>query len=185
MKNVLILHGTNNNSEGNWFPWLAKKLKSRGYKVWSPNLPDAENPDDERYSSYIFRNKEWSFNSETIIVGHSSGGVAALKLLQRFPKDVVIDKSITVGAFVETHGWSDIKGLFVPPFDFNEIKNHAKKFIIYHSDNDPYVPVTDAHYLQKNLNGEFILMRGQKHFNLEYGPKYKQFPELLEKILEK
>lgn len=184
MKNALILHGTANTSQGNWFPWLAKELERAGYIVWSPDLPEAENPDDERYSSYIFSNKNWKFNSETIIIGHSSGGVAALKLIQRLPKEVLIDTCITVGAFVELHGWDDIKGLFIPPFDFKKITSHAKHFIIYHSNDDPYVPLADAEYLRDNLHGELIVIKDQGHFNLEKGPQYKQFPELLEKILQ-
>jgi predicted alpha/beta hydrolase family esterase len=183
MKNALILHGTANTSQGNWFPWLTKELERRGYKVWSPDLPDAENPDDQRYSAYIFGGKHWQFNSETIIVGHSSGGVAALKLLQHLPDEIVVNTCITVGAFVKTHGWDDIKGLFVPPFDYEKIKSHAKHFVVYHSDNDKYVPLSDAQYLEKALDAELIVINGQGHFNLEEGEKYKKFPELLEKIV--
>ncbi len=184
MKNVLILHGTANTSHGNWFPWLAKELENRGYNVWSPDLPQAKNPDDERYSRYIFSNKNWEFNSETIIIGHSSGGVAALKLLQRLPQGIIIDRCITVAAFVETHGWEDIKGLFKPPFDFDAIRSHVKHFIVYHSDDDPYVPLADAEYLRDALRGELVVIKGQGHFNLEKGLQYKQFPELLKKIFE-
>lgn len=184
MKNVLILHGTANNSQGNWFPWLKKELEKRGYKVWCPDLPQAKNPDMARYRAFIFGNKDWEFNSETTIVGHSSGGVAALKILQKFPKGTMIEKCITVGAFKETHGWTDIVGLFTEPFDFRAIKSHAKHFIVFHSDDDPWVPLSDGKFIYSALGAEFVFMKGQGHFNLEKGPQYKQFPELLEKILE-
>lgn len=184
MPNVLILHGTANSSQGNWFPWLKSELEMRGYEVWAPDLPDAAHPDTERYTKHIFGASEWKFRNDTIIVGHSSGGVAAFKLLQQLPPGVVIDRCITVGAFINTHGWDDIKGLFTQPFDFGEIKKHAKKFIIYHSDDDPYVPVTDAEQFQKSLDAEFVFIKGQGHFNLEKGPQYKEFPKLLEKILQ-
>lgn len=184
MKNVLILHGTANNSQGNWFPWLKMELERKGYKVWLPDLPKAENPDIGRYRSFIFSNKEWQFNSDSIIVGHSSGGVAALKILQKLPEGIVVNKCITVGAFKETHGWTDILGLFTEPFDFPFIKSHAKHFIVFHSDDDPYVPVNDAKIFVKNLDAEFVFMKGQGHFNLEKGPQYKQFLKLLEKIVE-
>ncbi len=184
MANVLILHGTANTSQGNWFPWLTKELEKRGYNVWSPDLPQAVHPDEERYTQYILGNTEWKFTKDTIIVGHSSGGVEALKLLQHLPSNIVVDRCITVGAFINTHGWTDIAGLFKKPFDFDAIKKHAKRFIIFHSDDDPYVPVEDAKQFKQALDAEYIFLKGQGHFNLEKGPQYKQFPELLEKILE-
>ncbi len=184
MKNALILHGTANNSKGNWFPWLAGELTRSGYDVWLPDLPVATNPDSRRYNSFLFSNNAWKFTHESLLVGHSSGGVAALKVLQELPQDSIVDTCVTVGAFVNTHGWDDIKGLFTEPFDFEVIRSHAKKFIIYHSDDDPYVPLDDAYVLQEKLKGELIIMKGQGHFNLEKGPQYRQFPELLEKILE-
>lgn len=184
MKNVLILHGTENTSQGNWFPWLKGELEKRDYAVWCPDLPKADHPDLKRYSNYIFGNNDWYFDKNSIIVGHSSGGVAALKLLQQLPKGVIIDRCITAGAFINTHGWENIKGLFAEPFDFEVIKSHARNFIIFHSDDDPYVPLEDGKMLSNALNGELIIMQGQGHFNLEKGPQYKRFPELLEKILE-
>jgi len=44
--------------------------------------------------------------------------------------------------------------------------------------------LSHAQYLKEKLDAELIVKKGQGHFNLEVGPQYKQFPELLEKILE-
>jgi predicted alpha/beta hydrolase family esterase len=184
MKNVLILHGTENTSQGNWFPWLKTELEKRGFVVWSPDLPHADHPDLQRYSKLIFGNTSWHFNSDSIIIGHSSGGVAALKLLQKLPADIQIQKCIVVSASYAVHGEDPIQRLFKEQYDFEKIKTHAKKFIIFQSDDDPHVPLEDGKILSRVLNGEFVFIPNQGHFNLEKGPQYKQFPELLEKILE-
>lgn len=180
MKNALILHGTGNDSKGNWFPWLKNELESGGWKVWVPDLPNSNTPNIKEYNDFIFSNLDWQFNKESIIIGHSSGAVAVLGLLQDLPDNIVIDNCILVSSFKDSLGAKELEGLFEEPFDFENIKKHAKKFIFIHSENDPYCPLEHAKYLSKQLSGELIVMKGQKHFNLEASPEYKKFPELLE-----
>jgi len=183
MKNALILHGTANTSAGNWFPWLGAQLQAKGFTVWCPDLPGADHPDLDRYAAAILSNTTWQFTEDSIIVGHSSGGTAGLKLLQRLPKETVIHACFTVSSSFVKHGADPIEGLMREDFQFDVIKEHAKHFVVFHSDDDPYVPIADAHILSERLSGELIVIRGQGHFNLEKGPQYRQFPKLLETIL--
>ena len=186
MKNALILHGTGNNSQGNWFPWLKKELEKRGYKVWVPDLPDSNDPNTKRYNELIFANKDWQFNDESIIIGHSSGSVEILNLLQHLPDNISINTAILVGSFIvspQDPDFEQMKGLFEEPFDFEKIRKHAKKFIFIHSGNDPYCPLEGAKYLAEKVGGELIIKKGQGHFNLEASPNYRQFPSLLELII--
>ena len=181
MKNVLILHGTSSDSLQNWFPWLKNELENRGIKVWVPNLPLADKPNIERYKQYIF--ERWKLNKDSIIIGHSSGAVAALGILQYLPVELQIDKTILVAGFKDSLGRDDLKGLFFRPLDFEKIKSHCKKFILIHSDNDPHVPLAHGQFLTGQLNGELVILDGQKHFNvLTMGTDYLKFPQLLEYI---
>lgn len=183
MKNALILHGTSGSSKGNWFPWIKGKLEEKGWIVWIPDLPGAEKPNIERYSEFILENKDWEFNEDSWIIGHSSGAVATLGLLQNLPENVVINMAVLVGSFKDNLGREDLSDLFIKPFDFEKIKKHAKKFILIHSDNDPYCPLDHAKYLAKKLQGELLIKEGQEHFSYSAGgPKYKKFPSLLELI---
>ncbi|MEI6498507.1 MAG: alpha/beta hydrolase [bacterium] len=182
MKNALILHGTGNNSQGNWFPWLGDELRLLGWKVWVPNLPDSDAPNTKKYNDFILSNHDWKFDDQSFLIGHSSGAVAILGLLSVLPETVKVDTCILVGSFKDPLGVSKLNDLFEVPFDFEKIKKHAKKFIFIHSDNDPYCPLDHAQYLAQKLGGELIIIKGQGHFNLENGQKYKQFPELLQLI---
>jgi predicted alpha/beta hydrolase family esterase len=74
--------------------------------------------------------------------------------------------------------------LFLEPFDFDYIKQKAKRFIFIHSDDDPYCPLEHAQYLCKMTNGKLILQKGQQHFSTSTaGDNYKEFPFLLDMIV--
>lgn len=94
MKNVLVLHGAGNNSKGNWFPWLKSELENKGYKAWCPDLPNPDTPVLKDWLEVIFSNKNWEFNKESIIVGHSSGATLILRILEKLPKNIKINKAI-------------------------------------------------------------------------------------------
>ena len=185
MKNALILHGTNGKSNHNWFPWLKDELELKKWKVWIPNLPKANIPNLKRYSQFLLRNNDWEFNQESYLIGHSSGAMAILGLLQALPKETTVDTCILVGAFKNSLGQKVLEEIFEDPFDFEYIKQRAKKIIFIHSDNDPYCPLDHAEYLSKKLDAELIIKKGQKHFSTStYGEKYKEFPFLLKLIEE-
>jgi predicted alpha/beta hydrolase family esterase len=178
MKNALILHGTGADSNSNWFQWMKQKLEEKGCKVWVPDLPNTMEPNAAVNSKYILDN--WQFDENSIIIGHSSGAVLALYILQNLPEDVIIDCAFLVSVFKDDLGWPNLKDLFSKPLDWDKIKKHARKIILLHSDNDPYVPLGHAKFVAKKLNTELIIKEGQGHFNLEVGAEYAQFPTLLE-----
>ena len=187
MKNVLILHGTQATSKSNWFLWLRDELRKKGFKVWLPDLPNPNLPSLTGINKFIFSNKDWEFNQDSIIVGHSSGAIAILALLSELPENIVIDKCILVSFFTKNSAggkWELNRRFFDYDFDFTKIKKHAKKFIIVHSDNDPYGPLEDVQDLALKLDAQLIIKKGQGHFNLEKGEEYRQFPFLLELIGE-
>jgi predicted alpha/beta hydrolase family esterase len=182
MKRVLILHGTDDNSSKNWFPWLSDELKLLDLDVWVPDLPDSNKPNIQKYNNFLFRNQSWIFDRDTILIGHSSGAVATLGILQNLPDSQKVDTCILVGAFKDDLGWESLQELFINEFDFELIKSKAKKFVFIHSDNDPYCPLEGAQFLAERLSGELIILPGQGHFSTGRNPEYTKFPYLLNLI---
>lgn len=124
MKNALILHGTNGSPEANWFDWLKAELEKLSYKVWVPQLPGADKPSVKRYNKFLLEENSWDFNEESIIIGHSSGSVEILGLLQALPEGVEVDTCYLIGSFshvlADEPDWGQLKGLFEKPFDFKK-----------------------------------------------------------------
>lgn len=183
MANILILHGTDGTPESNWFMWLKGILVGQGHKVWLPQLPNADKPNAKTYTDFLLANKDFAYDGNTILIGHSSGAVEILNLLQHLPVAIKIKASILVSAFKDDLDWDELTGLFAEPFDFDVIKAHCGSFTFIHSDNDPYCPIEHAEYLALKTGGQLLMAEGQGHFNTELGPQYKRFPELIE-VLE-
>ena len=178
MKNALILHGTGANPHANWFDWLKELLEKNGYTVWVPELPGAEHPDMKRYKEFIF-SSDFDFNAETVIVGHSSGAVAALSILEALSENTVVDTAVMVGVYrPEKHGYSSKE-----PIDTSKVAGKAKKLVFVHSDDDPFCPLDGARYFVDELHAELVLLPGNDHFSYELNPKHNELPELV-KILQ-
>lgn len=180
MKNALILHGTKGSPKDNWFPWLKEELEKENYKVWLPQLPGSEEPKLTGYIKFILGNKNWKFSSESVIIGHSSGAITALALLNELPENTIIDTCILVAIFEKNSpggAWEPNVSLFDYTFDSEKIKKQSKRFILFASDNDPYCPLSYINNLAKKLNGKLVMVKAAGHFNKDFG--YAKFPLLL------
>jgi predicted alpha/beta hydrolase family esterase len=187
MKNALILHGAGNDHTGNWFPWLKTELENLGYKVWSPDLPDSDIPNKKNWLKTIFANKEWIFDSESIIVGHSAGSTLILRILEELPEGIKINKAILVAGAAnmgtKPEYFNYKRDLTESPFNWPKIKRSCNKFYFIGSDNDPYQCGYDqSKIIYEHIGGEIFIKKGQGHFNLEKGPQYKKFPFLMDLV---
>lgn len=183
MRNALILHGTDMDKDykqhlNNWFPWLKGELEKLGYEVWLPELPEAWHPDMDRYWNFL---KDFDYNEETILVGHSSGGSTVFGILNKLLESKKVKMAISVAGFYQDKGWG-CEGLFRELYNFEKIKKQAEKIYVIWSPDDPYITKDQTDYFCKNLNIEPIIYEGKKHFSLEGSPQFNKFPELLEII---
>jgi len=182
MTKFLILHGTDGSPQSNWLMWLKGRLIGEGNSVWLPQLPNSDKPNTTTYTDFLLSNVDFIFDNDTVIIGHSSGAVEALHLLQHLPEKSMIKGAILVSAFTDNLGWESLDKLFIEPIDFESVKTHCRQFIFIHSDTDPYCPVEQAKQLAEQTDGELVIFEGQGHFNTELGPQYRQFPQILDII---
>jgi predicted alpha/beta hydrolase family esterase len=180
--NVFIFHGTGGYPEENWFPWLKDKLETKGHKVFVPQFPSpSDAPSSVKEWFEVLKNYEQYINPETILIGHSLGGVFALRVLER------LNHKVKVACFTGTPiGVRPIlnydKDMSFSGFDFDwdNIKSKADNFIVFQSDDDPYVSLGNGQELATKLGVELSFVPNAGHFNKKAG--YTTFPELLEKL---
>lgn len=181
IKKAIILHGTLGSPSGNWFQWLKSELETRGMKVWLPQLPHASQPSLREWVAFVQKECPFAMNEETLIVGHSSGAILSLIIVQNNFEP--IGGIVAVSVFHDNSlNWEPNNRLFDEQFEWDAIRENAKKLIFVHSDDDPYVPLNQAQYVADNCKAELVVIPGQGHFNLEKSEEYIQFPKLLEII---
>ena len=180
--NVFIFHGTEGYPEENWFPWLRKKLEEKGCKVIVPQFstpPIVPAKISEWFG--VLKEYEKDINEDTIIVGHSLGGVFTLRILEKLKHPVkavfLTGTPIGIRPIFNYDRDSSFSGFL---FDWENIKNKAKHFDVFHSDNDPFVSLKNGEQLAKKLGVELTFIPNAGHFNAKAG--YLSFPDLLTKI---
>lgn len=89
--------------------------------------------------------------------------------------------AISVAGFYRDEGWG-CEGLFSEEFDWNKIKKQAEKIYVIWSPDDPYISEEQTDYLSNKLGIKPTILPNKKHFNLETGEEFKQFPNLLDII---
>ncbi len=182
MKNAIICHGSGSSPESFWFPNIKVFLEDKGYQVWVPQLPDADQPDLRKWLHFVLNNGE--FNSETIMIGHSSGCPLILSILEK--SNTIIDKIVLVSGYARVRGGQqEREAILQIKYDWNKIKNMVRSIVFINSNDDPWgCNHEEGLYMWNNLGGTLVLRTGEGHMGSDHFKQpYKDFP-LLKKILE-
>ena len=184
MRTIFIFHGTEGYPEENWFPWLKEKLEATGdYKVFVPQFPSPPVVPAKITEWFeVLKGYEQYINKDTIIIGHSLGGIFALRVLERRREPVraavLVGTPIGVRPIKNYARDNSFSGF---TFDWEKIKLNTRDFIVYLSDDDPYVSLGNGEELAKNLGVKLTFIPNAGHFNANAG--YTQFQDLLDKVL--
>lgn len=181
---VVLMHGKNTSPNEKWYPWFAKEIKKRGIEFIAPKLLEADDPEINAWMTELDKTNP---DKNTILVGHSRGGVAILRWLEKLPKGKKIKKviliSVNSGSSEKRNKTENNKGFFTKEgYDFEKIKSHCSNFVVIHSKDDKWVPFEAGEKNAKGLGAEFKVYENKGHFGIKESP---QIPELLEEIISR
>jgi predicted alpha/beta hydrolase family esterase len=180
MSRIILVPGNGNSSvQDNWFPYIKQEMERLGVTVIAKNFPDPE----------LARSKYWlpflkdhlKADEHTVIVGHSSGALAAMRFAEKYR----LLGSVLIGT-MHTHLNIDTEiksGYFDTPWDWPAQKKNQKWIVQFASCDDPWIPVEEARFVHEMLSTEYYEYPDQGHFGGDY---YKPtFPELLKVLQDK
>ncbi|MDO8650179.1 MAG: alpha/beta fold hydrolase [Candidatus Berkelbacteria bacterium] len=175
MKKVILIHGNGGGTgHDHWFPDVKKEIEKLGIACLAPDFPDSELARAKYWLPYL--ENELQADEDTILVGHSSGAVAAM----RYAEAHKIFGSILVAAYYTDLGYEDEKksGYFDRPWHWEDIKENQRWTVVFASNDDPYIPIEQPEFIASQLGAEPHKLPGRGHF----GSDAPVFPELVDVI---
>lgn len=176
MIKVVIIHGNGGcTSQSHWTPWLKTELEKNKITVIAPTMPDNVEAKSSIWLPYM-RDK-LKCDENTIIIGHSSGAVAAMRYAEQYK----LLGTILIGACYTDLGYASerIAGYYNTPWLWETIKKNQQWIALFASTDDPFIPIQEARHIQKNLTPDYYEFTDQGHF------MNKTIPDLVSIILKK
>lgn len=177
--NIYLFHGTGSTPESGWFPWLKRELVQRGHQVIVPAFPTPEGQTIAEWQAVLHRYPEPQ--SDSILVGHSAGATFALRVLERL-KHSVQATFLVAGVTAPMGNDFDpiLQDFLAQPFAWSKIRQNGGVMHVFHSSDDPYVPLAQAQTITEHTGATTHFATKAGHFNASSG--YREFPDLLQLI---
>lgn len=184
-KQVIIIHCWDGYPNYCWYPYVKRELEAKGFSVQIPAFPETEAPKLDKWLP-ILKEKIIVPDTDTYLIGHSVGCITILRYLESLAPGQKIGGVVFVAGFTDNLGFEDLKNFFVDDIQFEKIKEKVNRFVVIHSDNDPYVPLTQADIFKEKFGAEVIIKHNFKHFS---GPVDKEescteLPDVVESIIK-
>lgn len=179
MKNAILLHGRGETPKSFWIPYAKKELKKKGYKVWTPRLPNNDDPDIKISLQFVLNNGV--FTEETILIGRSAGCPLILSILESL--NIQTKQAILVAGFI-TPLLGAANKILQSTYNWEKIRHNVKEIIFINSDNDPWgCDDKQGRLMLDHLGGILIIPKGEGHLGSDiFRQPYKKFPFLIKLI---
>ena len=161
----LLLHGREESPKDAYLPWLKSELEKCGYEVEVPQLPNPEEPDAEEQADFI--EKHCRLDRTTIVIGHSFGGIVALRLLERGHqiRRLIAAGTPVSGTFLDGKERRSVADACAKSFRWEVIRENAEGFTVLADKNDTIVPASDADVLAGGLGIRPLFIESEEtHF---------------------
>ena len=157
---VILLHGKDKSSKDVWYPWVGEVAQRLGYGFVSPDLPKTHEPELNEWLEVL---RELSPAEDDIIIGHSRGGMAALRYLER--NNTKVRGIVLVAANNPTIEDGRADSFYLDgQYDFDTIRTRASQFAVLHSRDDRWVPFESGEINAEGLGVSLYATEGKNHF---------------------
>ena len=175
MPDVVLIHGNGGCTAADfWLPWVERELTALGLDVVNRTFPDNVKARARYWLPFL---SELGAGEHTVLVGHSSGAVAAM----RFAETHRVRGSVLVSVCHTDLGDAGERasGYFNAPWHWERIRANQEWIGIFHSADDPHIPVAEPRFVAARLGASYFELAERGHFI------DSTFPELVQLVRRK
>jgi serine hydrolase len=172
---AILIHGNGGCTAGDiWLPYLERELTALGLEVINQTFPDNVKARARFWLPFI---AELGADERTILIGHSSGAVAAM----RYAEAHRILGSVLVGVCHTDLGDSGeaASGYYAAPWQWQHIRDNQEWIAIYNSSDDPHIPIAEPRFVAAQLRCSYFEFEDRGHFG------DSEFPEVVDYVRRK
>jgi uncharacterized protein len=157
---AILIHGNGGSTAGDiWLPWLERECAALGLDVVNQTFPDNGKA---RARFWLPHLEELGADEDTILIGHSSGAVAAMRYAEthRLLGSILVSVCFTdLGDSGEAES-----GYYSAPWQWDRIRENQQWIAIYQSTDDPHIPISEARFVAKQLKCSYFEFDDRGHF---------------------
>jgi predicted alpha/beta hydrolase family esterase len=168
---AILIHGNGGCTAGDiWLPWLERELTALGLEVINQTFPDNIKARAQYWLPHI---ESLGADERTILIGHSSGAVAAM----RYAEEHRLLGSILVGVCHTDLGdsFEAASGYYETEWQWQRIRDNQQWIAIYSSTDDPHIPIAEPRFIAAQLKCSYFEFTDRGHFT-----DARQFPEIVD-----
>lgn len=184
---VVIIPASQINAEHltHWYKWLEDELTERSLRVLRPEFPGGYLQTYDTWMAVMTKHEK-EIGDNTIIVGHSLGGI----LLARWLETHVVGAAVFVATPYkeERQLWSRVpsrpneaSGFFTRTPDWERIRSHARIFRLFYGDKDILIPRDHAETYSRELRCPVTWIPNGGHLDEMSG--FTEFTSLADQII--
>lgn len=158
-RRAIVFHGTGAEPGWIWYPWLAGRLRTRGYDVETPHHPGTNTEPIATFLPKVLATH--TFTEDTVLVGHSGGAALLLALLEHL--DVTVAQAVLVAGY-STPPNESTEPVLQDSYDWAAIRSHARDLVFLNSVEDEFGCDADQGRAMFDRLGGTLVVRDDGHF---------------------
>ncbi len=192
MNKIYLVHCWEGTKDDGWYPWLDQKISNSDNQVIRFNMSNTANPKIEEWCQELANQVE-QLDENTYFVGHSIGCQTILRYLEKQPITkiggilfVAPWLKLLPKAIEDEESFKTAQPWLNTPINFDIIKQFTNNITCIFSDDDYFVPLSQAEEFKKLLSTEVITVHNKGHISAEDGvEELEEICSALNKLIQK